>query len=184
VDDVAAAAGVSRPTVFAAVGNKRELIKQARDVALAGDEAPIPMPQRPWVQALRGEPDLAGAVGIYAHAMREIYQRAARLELALAAAAEADPELLVLADTARGQRLLGCQLVARTLADKQRLRHGVNPALAADLLFAIASPDVYRLLVLQRGWSANRYEGWLAENLLNQLSTSGSATLRERSGSR
>lgn len=169
IEDIAAAAGVSRPTVFAAVGSKRELIKQARDVALAGDDQPVPMPQRPWVLALRGEADLAAAVGIYARAMREIYQRAARLELALGAAAEADPELNELADTARRQRLFGCQLVANVLADKHPLRPGVNRARAGDLLFATASPEVYRLLVLHRGWSADRYQKWLAQTLLEQL---------------
>lgn len=169
VENIAAAAGVSRPTVFAAVGNKRELIKQARDMALTGDDQPIPMPQRPWVQALRAEADPGAAVGIYAGALRDIYQRAARLELALAAAAEADPELHELADTAREQRFFGCQLIANALADKHPLRPGLTRPRAGDIVFATASPEVYRSLVLHRGWSADRYQEWLAQTIQEQL---------------
>lgn len=121
IEDIAASAGVSGPTVFAAVGNKRELMKQARDVALVGDDKPVPMPQRPWVAALRAEAAPDAALRIYAAAMRGIFHRAARLELALAAA-EADPELAGLAETAREQRAFGCRLIAKELASKSKLR--------------------------------------------------------------
>lgn len=169
IEDIAERAGVSRATVFSAVGSKRNLIKQARDVALAGDEEPAPMPDRPWVQAVREEPEVRAAIAIYSSAMREIYQRAARLELAIAGAAEADRELVSLARTAREQRHFGCSLVARVLSSKAPLRPGLNPTTAADILFATASPDVYRLLVLDRRWSPRRYEKWLADSLLVQL---------------
>jgi hypothetical protein len=29
--------------------------------------------------------------------------------------------------------------------------------------------DVYRMLVLERGWSSDEYEGWLAETLIKAL---------------
>jgi len=175
VDDIAERAGLSRATVFAAAGSKRDLIKEARDLALAGDDAPIPMPERPWVQALHDEPSIGSAIAIYARAMREIYQRAARLELALVAAAEADSELVPLARAALEQRHSGCALVARALGRKGAFRPGVTQAAAADILFATASPDVYRLLVLVRRWSPKRYERWLSQSLFVQLTTSTSS---------
>lgn len=168
IEDIAASAGVSGPTVFAAVGNKRELMKQARDVALVGDDKPVPMPQRPWVAALRAEAAPDAALRIYAAAMRRIFHRAARLELALAAA-EADPELAGLAETAREQRAFGCRLIAKELASKSKLRHGHTKSSTADILFVMASPEVYRLLVLYRGWPESRYEHWLAQTLMAQL---------------
>lgn len=169
MEDIAASAAVSRPTVFAAVGNKRELMKQARDVALVGDDKRVPMPQRPWVAALRAEAAPDAALRIYAAAMRGIFHRAARLELALAATAEADPELAGLAETAREQRAIGCRLIAKELASKSKLRHGHTKSSTADILFVMASPEVYRLLVLYRGWPESRYERWLAQTLMAQL---------------
>jgi AcrR family transcriptional regulator len=170
VDDIAAAAGVSKPTVFTAVGSKRDLVKQARDVALAGDDEPVPMPQRPWVDALRQEPDPGRAVAIYAAAMRTVHERAARLELVIAAAADADPEVRDLAETALSQRHFGCQLVAGLLAAKVPLRGRKAVQSLADQLFALAGPDVFHLLVHVRSWTPRRYEQWLAATLRHQLS--------------
>jgi AcrR family transcriptional regulator len=173
VDDIAATAGVSKPTVFTAVGSKRELVKQARDLALAGDDEPIPMPQRPWVDALRQEPDPARAVAIYAAAMRTVHERAARLELVIAAAADADPEVRDLAETALSQRHFGCQLVAGLLAAKVPLRGQKAVQALADRLFAVASPDLFHLLVHVRSWTPRQYERWLATTLQQQLAASG-----------
>ena len=167
VDDVAEAAGVSRPTVFAAVGSKAQLIKEARDVALVGDDEPVPMPERPWVQALRAEPDAGKALRIYAGAMAAVHSRAARLELAIASAGDA--EVKALAVTAREQRHFGCNLITGLVARKRRFRSGLKREVAADLVFALASPEVFDLLVSTRGWTVRQYESWLAETLESQF---------------
>lgn len=167
LDDVALAAGVSRPTVFAAVGSKPALISQARDVALVGDDEPVPMPERPWVHALRAEPDAGKALGIYARAIGEIHGRAARLELAITSAADSD--LQELSRTARAQRWTGCSIITGLLVSKRRLRRGLTRENAADMVFAMASPEMFDLLVSVRSWSVRRYEAWLASSLEQQL---------------
>jgi AcrR family transcriptional regulator len=49
IDALAQRAGVSRATVFtSAPGGKPQLLKEARDQAIAGDDEPVPIPQRPW----------------------------------------------------------------------------------------------------------------------------------------
>jgi hypothetical protein len=40
---------------------------------------------------------------------------------------------------------------------------------AADIIHALMSPEVYGLLVVDRGWSAERYERWLTGTLVDQL---------------
>jgi len=40
---------------------------------------------------------------------------------------------------------------------------------AADTIYALASPEVYTLLVRDRGWSADDYQQWLATNLITAL---------------
>ena len=167
VDDVAEAAGVSRPTVFAAVGNKAQLIKEARDVALVGDDEPVPMPERPWVNALRAEPDAARSLRIYARAMATIHARSSRLELAIASAG--DPDVKALAVTSRQQRHFGCNLITGMVAAKRRFKRGLKREVAADRMFALASPETFDLLVSARGWTARQYESWLAETLESQF---------------
>jgi len=44
VEQIAQRAGVSKPTVFSAVGNKQMVLRAARDTALAGDGEPVPVP--------------------------------------------------------------------------------------------------------------------------------------------
>ena len=40
---------------------------------------------------------------------------------------------------------------------------------AADVIHALMSPDVYRLLVVDRGWKPARYREWLTDTLVQQL---------------
>ncbi len=86
-DEIAVRASVSRPTVFVAVGGKPELLKQARDVALVGDDEPVPMPERPMFLQLWQQPDAFRAVHLYARNMRIVYGRAAGIEILLQQAA-------------------------------------------------------------------------------------------------
>src|SRR5215510_13295482 len=59
IDAVADAAGVSRKTVFTAVGGKVALLKLALDWAVAGDDEPIPLADRPEIARLFRDRDPA-----------------------------------------------------------------------------------------------------------------------------
>ena len=65
----------------------------------------------------------------------------------------------------RDQRLAGQAALVRILAAGGALRPGVTRAAAADVLFAVGSPETYRALVVERGWSADRFERWYAETI-------------------
>jgi len=66
IDEIAAAAGVSKLTVFTAVGNKAQLLKAARDVAMAGDDGPAPVARRPSVERARDAQTAAEALRLVA----------------------------------------------------------------------------------------------------------------------
>src|SRR6202050_1488263 len=57
IDAIAAAAHVSRRTVFNSVGGKVALLKLALDWAIVGDEEPIALADRPAIKAILAEPD-------------------------------------------------------------------------------------------------------------------------------
>ena len=66
MDDIASAAGVGRATVFGSVGGKAAILKAAYDIAIVGDDEPIPLPQRPCAIAVRHEPDPVRMIAAYA----------------------------------------------------------------------------------------------------------------------
>ncbi len=71
--------------------------------------------------------------------------------------------------TTSDQRARGQGGVARKLARSGALRAGLRERDAGDLIHALMSPELFRLLVVDRGWSARRYEHWLAGTLADQL---------------
>jgi hypothetical protein len=95
--------------------------------------------------------------------------RTAPVHRILADAARSDEDAAsLLAEIAR-QRHEGQHRVARSLARSGALRPGLRQRDAADIIHALASPEVYGLLVFNRGWSGERYEKWLGAILVDQL---------------
>ena len=169
IDDIAAAAGVSRATVFTAVGGKPVLLKTALDVAIVGDDEPISLPDRARSRAVRAEPDPRRYLGLYAGVVTEIGGRAAGIYEAVRGAAGADPGARALWVEHQAQRRLGAAHVVSDVLGKSALRAGLIPDRAADIVWALNDPGLYRVLVDGRGWSPAEFESWLAETLQRQL---------------
>lgn len=174
-------ADVPQATVYRLFSSKHGILKALLDVSIAGDDDAVPIADRPQVRALLAEPNprsqLAGFVKITA----QVNARVAPLSRILVSAAGSDPEAAALLDQLTHQRQAGQRLIARSLA-----RAGLRPELrerdAADVIHALMSPEVYRLLVLDRHWKFERYERWLERTLQDQLlpSTPLSSTALER----
>ena len=98
-----AEAGVARPTIFTAVGPKATILRLV-DHALAGDDAPVPIAQRPWWREAVDEPDPVLSIELHARNMCRINQRAAPVLRALETAASVDPEAGELWDRFQRQR--------------------------------------------------------------------------------
>jgi AcrR family transcriptional regulator len=167
IDAIAQRAGVGRATVFTSVpGGKPQLLKEARDQAIAGDDEPVPIPQRSWFIDAMAQADPRELLRRQAANYRRIADRAARLERALATGAATDPALADLYAEARRQRHFGTTFVAARLGELGAL---ADPESAPDTIYALAAPDVYLLLVDDRGWTPDRYETWLATQLIRGL---------------
>lgn len=170
IEQVAARAGVSKPTVFTAVGNKQTLLKTVRDVAMAGDDDPAPVEQRPSVQRAREAPDPRAALAEIAAHVAALQARYAPVDEALrGAAANGEPELRELWRISEEQRHVGAGLLVDILLDKGPLRAGLDRATAVDVLSLFMAPDVHLRLVTQRGWSQADYRDWLERTLAAAL---------------
>jgi AcrR family transcriptional regulator len=169
IDAIAQAAGVSRKTVYTSVGGKVEALKLACDWAIAGDDEPIPMLERPRIKAAADEPDAGKILRDYAHIVCDVSRRLAPLHRVVEAAKGSDPGVAALAEDMANQRLSGMQAIVSTLRTKRQLRRDLTAEQAADILWLLNDPNVYHRLVLERGWPERRYSNWLADTLISQL---------------
>jgi AcrR family transcriptional regulator len=169
VDAVSKQSDVPVATVYRLFASKLGILKALLDTSIAGDDRPVAVQDRPEVAARFDEADpramLAGVAGI----TTEINRRTNDVYRVLVGAARSDPAAAELLDTVDRQRDAGQRRVARSLARAGALREGLRERDAADLVHALMSPDLYRLLVVDRAWRPERYEAWLAETLVQQL---------------
>ena len=169
IDQIAELAHVSKPTVFASAGSKAEILKQVRDIALAGDDEQVAVPDRPWVRELLAEPDPERTLRLYARGGGQLQARYAELEEVLHAAAGADEGLRDLWHTNETERLQAAGMFIGNLMNKGPLKPGLDRAAAIDILWLFMSADHYRRLVIERGWTFARFEQWLGDTLCKQL---------------
>ena len=162
VDAIAERAGVSRKTVFTSVGGKVAVLKDAFDWALAGDDAPVPLGDRPAVRDFLTETDPATAVEKWARVMSEIAGRLAYIHPALVAAADVDPEAAELNETSERNRLHGARAFVRHLREIGGLREDVSVKRGAAVAALLMDPLGYRRLVLGDGWREKEYAVWVA----------------------
>lgn len=163
VADVAAAAGVATQTLYSSVGGKAELLKQAVDVAIAGDDMPVSVSDRPFVDQIHAEPDGRRKLALYARHLRRGLERGAGLDAVVRAAADADPVAAELRDALDAERVTGMRGLAGHLRSSGVLRRGITVERAADILSAHMDPRLYEWFVTYRGWTGRQYETWYTE---------------------
>src|SRR6266545_2378071 len=149
---IAQAAGVVVETIYRGFGSKASLFKVVVRAAVAGGaaRAAVPPEQRPAIQAVIAETDPRRQLALYAATQPGIHARSGPLLRVLVGAASADPELAE----------VWHDLVAQLLADHGVLRPDLPLEDARDTLWTLNSLAVHDLLVVQRGWSAERYRDW------------------------
>jgi AcrR family transcriptional regulator len=160
---------VPSATVYRLFSSKLGILKAVLDTSIAGDDQPLAVQERPDVASLFSEPDphklLAGFAGI----TTAINQRTNDIYRVLVSAAGSDLAAAELLEEIRQERDRGQSRIARSLARAHALKPGLRERDAADLIHTLMAPEVYRLLVGDRGWTPERYQQWLATTLTQQL---------------
>lgn len=141
--DVAAAAGVAVQTVYSTVGGKAALLKEAYDVAIAGDDEPVPVSERPEILAVKAETDGVRKLELYAEHLAGVMRRTARLDQVLQVGADADTAVAELRDRLYAARYAGMTEFATNLRAQRLLRRGLGVTRAADVLVAHMDPVNY-----------------------------------------
>lgn len=168
IRSVAQRAGVSPETVYKTFRNKAGLLKAAYDSTLAGDDARMPIADRPEARAMRAAEDPITAIRAYAGFVRGLTVRDHTLTHVVTSSRGSDSEVESFAATIDAERLSGSR--AATLHWHQRgwLRDGLSPESAADQLWTLNSPAVHALLS-ERGVGLDDYERWLGDAVLAMI---------------
>lgn len=171
IADVAQAAGVSTQFVHKAFGTKAGLLVKVIDWTLAGDDAPVPMAQRPSILAVQQERTVAGKCARYAHHGRLVASRIAETLRMLRGAADADPEARAIYENGEHQRRTGARLFAANLASAGPLRAGMTTDDAGDAIWALVPDVLWTTLVVHAGWTPDHFEqhyaGLIAASVLD-----------------
>jgi AcrR family transcriptional regulator len=169
MSDIARQAGVAVQTLYLAFGSKVAVLSAALDVAIVGDDEPVPVLQRPWMVALRNEPDGPTALGVFVDAAGRIIERIYPL-YAVTRDASADPELADVLRRNKELRFVVHREVAAHLVSKPGFGSSVRADRTADTIYALMSQETYGLLVVERGWSRSDWSAWVERHLFTHLS--------------
>ncbi|HEX6933805.1 MAG TPA: helix-turn-helix domain-containing protein [Streptosporangiaceae bacterium] len=165
LEAIAVAADTSLPTLYRLFSSKRALLASVLDVSFGGDDQPIAFGERPDVQAARAESDPVALISAFARIGRDFMERSSAIMHVLATAAPVDPDAAQLLEEIRRQRHVGQSRIVAALAALGALDPALEISDAADIAYAALSPDVHRILTVERGWSAAQYEQWLVLSL-------------------
>jgi len=164
---VAADADVSVETIYKAFGGKPGLVRAICAAALAG-EGPVPAETRSDDLQVR-EPDPKEIIRGWGRLTAEIGPRISPVLLLVRSAAAADPDMAGLRAEMDAARLSRMTRNARTLGAAGHLRQDVTVEQAGEVMWTYSSPELYELLVLRRGWPADRYGSFIAEAMIAAL---------------
>jgi AcrR family transcriptional regulator len=158
LDRVAEQAGVAVQTVYFHFGNKRTLLKEALDVAAAGDDDPVPVMERPWVLQIRQETDPARIIVLWLAAARAIIDRIAPLMRVVRGVTGTDPEVAAQWDTNQAQTRTAHGFLAELLAERGALRPGLTVEQARDIAFVLSNAETYLQFTDVCGWTPDEWQ--------------------------
>jgi AcrR family transcriptional regulator len=166
---IAAEAGVALKTVYVAFETKSGVLRALWHLLLRGDRDDVPVGEQAWFREVVDEADPERQLRMTARNSRAVKQRAGALMEVLRSAAPTDPDIAALWDRIQTDFHANQRSIVESLDDKGALRPGLDVGGAADILWTLNHPNVWQLLVGERGWTADRFEEWLADALCSQL---------------
>ena len=169
VEMIAREAGVAVQTVYFSFRAKANILKQLIDINVAGDTQPTPTLQRAWISEALAEPDPARQLEIHVKGTAAIHRQIAPLLGVLRRASDTDPTVAELWRTNQEQR----HAIQRKLMIALRRKGGLLPGLrlgqAVDISYALLGPELFHMLVTERGWPIEEWERWTLSVLRREL---------------
>lgn len=169
IEAISELSDVPPATVYRLFSSKLGILKALLDVSIAGDDTAVALQDRPPIRALLADPDPKKRLSSFAGITCGIMARTEPVYRILVSAAGSDRDAAALLAEQTRHRQEGQAQIARSLARSGSLRPELRERDAADIIHALMSPEIYRLLVGDRGWTPERYQEWLTGILIDQL---------------
>ena len=166
---VAERAGVSAESIYKGFGTKAALAKAVFDFVIAGDDEPVPVWRRSEADAIRAEPDIRRKIMLYSRGLAARQQRSAKVQILIRDGGHTDQTLTVLWQQLLAERLTGMTMLGRHLIESGQLREGIELDEVRDVLWTYTAVELYELLVVERGWSLDRYADWIGQAITAAL---------------
>lgn len=168
---VAKAADVSPETIYKTIGPKPALLKAVSDAAIAGDDEPVALEAREFIQRTIAEPDPVIKVDRYATLIATSQPRFAPISQLARQAAMTDADAAEVWATMNAERLTGATRFIAHLHENGLLRNDITVEAARDIVWTYNSLELYELLVLNRGWPLDDYRDFISKALIAALLT-------------
>ena len=169
MEDIAGEAGVALKTVYSAFTTKGGLLRAVWDLLLKGDTEDAPVAQREWYLSMLAERDPEQQLRRLAHGACEVKVRIGALLRVIRSAAVVEADSAALWQLIQSDFYENQRTIITTIHDRGGLRPGLDPTTATDVLWSLNHPDMWILLVDQRGWTPAAFESWFADTLCQQL---------------
>lgn len=159
--DIAAAAGVAEPTVRAIFKTKPNLVEHLLRLAVRGEDTDTQLQDRAAFNELLAAPDAETLLDRHADLAAAVQLRSWDVMEIARGAASSDPAIAALYEQRPHARRRNQRAVAKRLAELGALPEETSIETATDLLWLYTSHEIYRMLVIERKWSPDRYRAWL-----------------------
>ena len=177
---VAAAAGVALKTVYVAFETKSGLLRALWHLRLRGDTEDLAVQDRRWFLEVIEERDSVRQLRLTARNSRAVKERVGGLFDVIRSGATTDPDVAALWSRIEGDFHENQRAIVESLAAKGALRTELAVERATDVLWALNHPDVWRLLVRERGWTPDEWERWFRDTVTAQLLKPARTRVRSR----
>jgi AcrR family transcriptional regulator len=166
---IAAASKVSSEMVYKSFGNKAALAKAVFDLAVAGDDEPVPVRDRPSALAVTTEPEARRKIALFVDGLVERLQRSVKVQIMIRDGRHVDDALIPIWEQVLGEGLTGMEMLGRQLMETGQLRQNLTLAEIRDVLWNYLAIDHYERLVLVRGWRIVDFQLWLTAAITDAL---------------